>query len=141
MLRRSLLAICLIGSLAQAADTLPADVQHQPPAPAPDAPGRLIFSRDNDASNACDVELYVNREVVATLGPGDRTSLDLPSGQLSLAVAISSAGYCGGRGPDTEQSVLLRPGEARQFAVKVEPDQVFLAPLLDEGQDSSKAWP
>ena len=141
MLRSSLLAICLTGGLAQAAETLPSGVQHQPPAPAPDAPGRLIVSRDKDAPNACDVELYVNREIVATLGPGDRTSLDLPSGQLSLAVAISSAGYCGGQGPETEQSVLLRPGEARQFAVKMEPDQVFLAPLLDEDQDSSKAWP
>jgi hypothetical protein len=102
-----------------------------PPAPAPGGPGRLIFSRDNNAPNACDVELYVNQQVVAKLGPGERTSLDLPSGQLSVAVAISSAGYCGGRGPDSEQSILLGSGETRQFAVMVEPGQVFLAPLLN----------
>ncbi|MBD9424331.1 hypothetical protein IB232_03265 [Pseudomonas sp. PDM15] len=131
MLLRSLIAFCLACGLAQAAETLPRGVQVVPPDPAPGGPGRLIFSRDNNAPNACDVELYVNQQVVAKLGPGERTSLDLPSGQLSVAVAISSAGYCGGRGPDSEQSILLGSGETRQFAVMVEPGQVFLAPLLN----------
>ncbi|HSX72353.1 MAG TPA: hypothetical protein VLF16_15580 [Pseudomonas sp.] len=131
MPRHSLLALCLMSALAQAADTLPPGVHVQPPEPAPGEPGRLILSRDNNAPNACDVELYVNREVAATLGPGGRAALDLPSGELSLAVAISSAGYCGGRGPGPSQSVLLGPGETRQFAIMVEPGQVFLAPLLD----------
>ncbi|WJN57986.1 hypothetical protein [Pseudomonas sp. SO81] len=131
MLLRSLIALCLACGLAQAAETLPRGVQVVPPDPAPGGPGRLIFSRDNNAPNACDVELYVNQQVVAKLGPGERTSLDLPSGQLSVAVAISSAGYCGGRGPDSEQSVLLGSGETRQFAIMVEPGQVFLAPLLN----------
>ncbi|MDG9922854.1 MULTISPECIES: hypothetical protein [unclassified Pseudomonas] len=130
MLRHSLLALCLLGALAQAAEPLPRGVQVMPPDPAPGGPGRLIFSRDNNAPNACDVELYVNQQVVAKLGPGERTSLDLPSGELSVAVAISSAGYCGGRGPEQEQSVLLGSGETRQFAIMVEPGQVFLAPLL-----------
>ncbi|MGQ7957435.1 hypothetical protein ACUTAF_06950 [Pseudomonas sp. SP16.1] len=131
MLRRSLLALCLAGSLAQAADVLPRGVQVVPPNPAPDGPGRLIFSRDNNAPNACDVELYVNRRVVAKLGPGERTSLDLPSGELSVAVAISPAGYCNGRGPGPAQAVLLGSGETRQFAVIVEPGRAFLAPLLN----------
>jgi hypothetical protein len=131
MLLRSLIAFCLACGLAQAAETLPRGVQVVPPDPAPGGPGRLIFSRDNNAPNACDVELYVNQQVVAKLGPGERTSLDLPSGQLSVAVAISSAGYCGGSGPDSEQSILLGSGETRQFAVMVEPGQVFLAPLLN----------
>ncbi len=128
---RSFIAFCLACSLAHAADTLPRGVQVVPPDPAPGAPGRLIFSRDNNAPNACDVELYINQQAVAKLGPGERTSLDLPSGELSVAVAISSAGYCGGLGPGPEQSVLLGSGETRQFAIMVEPGQVFLAPLLN----------
>ena len=131
MSRHSLLALCLLGTLAQAAEPLPRGVQVQPPAPAPGEPGRLIFSRDSNAPNACDVELYVNQQVVAKLGPGERTSLDLPSGELSVAVALSPDGYCAGRGPEAAQSVLLRPGETRQFAIMVEPQQVFLAPLID----------
>jgi hypothetical protein len=131
MLLRSLIVWCLACGLAQAAETLPRGVQVVPPEPTPDGPGRLIFSRDNNAPNACDVELYVNRQVVAKLGPGERTSLDLPSGELSVAVAISSAGYWGGRGPGPEQSVLLGSGETRQFAIVVQPGQVFLAPLLN----------
>ncbi|AEB58021.1 Uncharacterised protein [Ectopseudomonas mendocina] len=115
----------------QANDTRPTAIEQMPPDPVADAPARLIFSRDNNAPNACDVELYVNQQVVARLGPGEQTSLDLPSGELSIAVALSPDGYCGGRGPEVAQSVLLRPGETRQFAVVVEPEQVFLAPVID----------
>ncbi|QTN45245.1 hypothetical protein H7683_20050 [Ectopseudomonas mendocina] len=115
----------------QANDTRPTAIEQMPPDPVAEAPARLIFSRDNNAPNACDVELYVNRQVVARLGPSEQTSLDLPSGELSIAVALSPDGYCGGRGPEVAQSVLLRPGETRQFAVVVEPEQVFLAPVID----------
>ncbi|PKM29106.1 MAG: hypothetical protein CVV08_18065 [Gammaproteobacteria bacterium HGW-Gammaproteobacteria-12] len=123
------LGMCCLG--AQASDALPGGIERMPADPVADAPARLIFSRDNNAPNACDVELYVNQQVVAKLGPGERTSLDLPSGELSVAVAMSPDGYCAGRGPDVAQSVLLLPGETRQFAVMVEPEQVFLAPVID----------
>ena len=116
---------------AQANDGLPKGIEQMPADPVADAPARLIFSRDNNAPNACDVELYVNQQVVAKLGPGKHTSLDLPSGELSVAVAMSPDGYCAGRGPDVEQSIILRPGETRQFDVMVEPGQVFLAPAID----------
>jgi hypothetical protein len=123
------LTICSLG--AQAGDALPTDVEKIPAGPVAEAPGRLMVSRDSNAPNACDIELYVNQQMVAKLGPGEHTSLDLPSGELSVAVALSPDGYCGGRGPDVAQSVLLRPGETRQFAIMVEPQQVFLAPLID----------
>ena len=123
------LGICCWG--AQANETMPSGIVPMPADPVADAPARLIFSRDNNAPNACDVELYVNQQVVAKLGPGDHTSLDLPNGELSVAVAMSPDGYCGGRGPDVAQSVILRPGETRHFAIMVEPEQVFLAPQGD----------
>lgn len=129
-----LIAFALLGLsciAAQAQDILPITIEPTPTDPAADAPARLIFSRDNNAPNACDVELYVNLQVMAKLGPGEHTSLDLPSGELSVAVAISPDGYCGGNGPEITQSILLRPGETREFAVVVEPEQVFLAPRLD----------
>ncbi|MCW1937462.1 hypothetical protein EGJ86_23575 [Pseudomonas sp. o96-267] len=123
------LGICCWG--AQANEAMPSGIVPMPTDPVADAPARLIFSRDTNAPNACDVELYVNQQVVAKLGPGDHTSLDLPSGELSVAVAMSPDGYCGGRGPDVAQSVILRPGETRNFAIMVEPEQVFLAPVDD----------
>lgn len=131
MPRLPLLALCLTCASQLGADPLPRGVHLQPEQPAPGEPGRLIFSRDSQAPNACDVELYVDRRVIATLGPGDRTSLDLPSGPVSVAVALSPAGFCGGRGPGPSQSVLLGPGETRQFAIIVEPGQAFIAPLLN----------
>lgn len=123
------LGMCCWG--AQANEAMPSGIVPMPADPVADAPARLIFGRDNNAPNACDVELYVNQQVVAKLGPGDHTSLDLPSGELSVAVAMSPDGYCGGRGPDVAQSVILRPGETRHFAIMVEPEQVFLAPQDD----------
>jgi len=127
-------ALVLLGLLclgAHASDTLPRGVEHRPPAPAVGAPARLIFSRDNNAPNACNVELYINQQVVAKLGPDERTSLDLPSGELSIAVAMSPDGYCGGRGPGAAQSIVLGPGETRHFAIVVKAEQVFLAPLFN----------
>ena len=129
-----LIAFALLGLFcmaAQARDTQPIAIEPTPTAPVADAPARLIFSRDNNAPNACDVELYIKQQVVAKLGPGEHTSLDLPSGELSVAVAMSPDGYCGGNGPETTQSILLAPGETREFAVVIEPKQVFLAPRLD----------
>ncbi|WP_068830104.1 hypothetical protein [Pseudomonas sp. BMS12] len=130
MPRPLLLALCLIGSTALAGP-LPRGVHHVPKNPALDSPSRLIFTRDNNAPNACDVELYVNQQVMATLGPGKSASLDLPNGPFSIAVAISPKGYCGGQGPGPSQSVLLAPGETRQFAVIVKPGQAFIAPMLN----------
>jgi len=127
----ALIVLVMCCMSAQANDALPDGIEQMPAGPVADAPARLIFSRDNNAPNACDVELYVNQQVVAKLAPGEQTSLDLPNGELSVAVAMSPDGYCGGRGPDVAQSIILRPGETRQFAVMVEPEQVFLAPVID----------
>ncbi|VXC37698.1 conserved exported hypothetical protein [Pseudomonas sp. 8Z] len=104
----------------------------QPPAPVADAPARLIINRDGNAPTACDVELYLNEQVVATLAPNQHTSLDVPSGQMSLAVAISPSGYCGGTGPTVAQSIIVAPGETRQFDVVVKPEQIFLSPRLSD---------
>ena len=127
----ALIVLVMCCMSAQANDALPDGIEQMPADPVADAPARLIFNRDNNAPNACDVELYVNQQVVAKLAPGEQTSLDLPNGELSVAVAMSPDGYCGGRGPDVAQSIILRPGETRQFAVMVEPEQVFLAPVID----------
>lgn len=130
MLRSLLIALTLV-STATLAGPPPRGVHHVPKSPASESPARLIFTRDNNAPNACDVELYVNQQIVGTLGPGKSTSLDLPNGPFSIAVAISPQGYCGGKGPGPAQSVLLTPGETRQFAIIVKPGQAFIAPMLN----------
>lgn len=126
-----LLIACLSCATSMAGTFIPRGVHHVPRAAAPGSPGRLIFSRDSNAPNACDVEIYVNQRLAARLGPGKNTILDLPSGPLSVAVALSSAGYCAGKGPSTAQSVLIAPGETRQFSIRVQPGQVFLAPMFN----------
>ncbi len=126
-----LLIACLSCGASLAGTYIPRGVHHVPRAASADSPGRLIFSRDSNAPNACDVDIYVNQQLATSLGPGKNTMLDLPSGQVSVAVALSSAGYCAGNGPQGAQSVLIAPGETRQFAIRVKPGQVFLAPMLN----------
>ncbi|MGL4318520.1 MAG: hypothetical protein ACRCTL_18135 [Pseudomonas sp.] len=130
-MRYLLLALCLICTTAPAEEALPRGILHVPSNASPDSPGRLIFSRDSDAPNACDVDIYVNQQRVTSLGPGKSTSLDLPSGLINVAVALSSDGYCGGKGPQGTQSVLISPGATRQLAIRVKPGQVLLAPMLN----------
>ncbi|WP_437880293.1 hypothetical protein [Pseudomonas sp. LRF_L74] len=100
-----------------------------PSIPGADGMARLIVDRDENAPNACDVELYIGPDVAATLAPGQSASLDLPNGELSLSASLSRAGYCGGLGPGTPQSIILQPGETRRFKITVQPGQVFLAPV------------
>ncbi len=130
-MRYLLLALCLTCTPVIAEEALPRGIQHIPSDAAPGSPGRLIFSRDSNAPNACDVDIYVNQQIATSVGPGKSTMLDLPSGQVNVAVALSSAGYCGGNGPKGSQSVLIAPGETRQFAIRVKPGQVLLAPMLN----------
>lgn len=125
-----LLALCLACPLALAEIIIPVP-QLTPNEPVPDSPARLVVIRDATAPNACDVELYINQVAVGKMAPGETLSLDVPAGDLSLAVSISQAGYCGGLGPGTPQSVLIRPGQTRQFSITVEPGQAFLAPLSE----------
>lgn len=94
-----LIAPALLGLFcmaAQASDIPPSATEPAPTDPVADAPARLIFSRDNNAPNACDVELYANQQVVAKLGPASKPAW-MPSGELGVAVAMSPDGYCGGR--------------------------------------------
>jgi hypothetical protein len=120
------LALCLHGALALAQE--PAAVLNT--LPASDAMGQLIISRDKNAPNACDVELYIAQRANTALAPGESVTLDVPAGEVVLGVTLSRSGYCAGEGGIQSQSIQVRPGEARRFEVKVDGTGVFLAPLL-----------
>ncbi|MDH4869914.1 hypothetical protein [Pseudomonas sp. BN515] len=102
-----------------------------PPQPVPEAFGELLISRDENAPNACDIELYVQNELVARVAPGQSVSIPVPAGEVSLRVAQHGSGYCAGRFAGNPQSAIIEPGEVRHLRIVQDEHEVFLAPAAD----------
>ncbi|MCY1208659.1 hypothetical protein D9M72_202930 [compost metagenome] len=102
-----------------------------PPQPAPEAFGELLISRDENASNACDIELYVQNELVARVAPGQSVSVPVPAGAVSLRVAQQGSGHCADQFADISQSAIIEPGEVRHLRIVQDEHEVFLAPAAD----------
>jgi hypothetical protein len=136
-LPRSLLGALLTVScsLATAGQPAPTGSGAMAPAtqtPAPDAPARLIVGRDEDGLNACPVDLYVQNQMAAQIAPGDQAVLEVAAGDLALGVAQAGSALCK---PDqaqvSAQSVLLRPGETREYKVMRNASGFFLSPQIE----------
>lgn len=99
--------------------------------PAPDAIGELLVSRDENAPNACDIDLYVQNELVAQIAPGQSVSIPVPAGEVALRVAQNGSGYCAGQFTGSRQSAIIQPGEVRHLRIVQNQHEVFLAPAAD----------
>ncbi|MDH4569441.1 hypothetical protein E8E95_22420 [Pseudomonas sp. BN414] len=100
-----------------------------PRRPVPDAIGELLISRDENSPNACDIDLYVQNELVAKIAPGQSVSIPVPAGEVALRVAQSGSGNCAGLFAGDPQSALFKPGEVRHFRIVQDQHEVFLAPV------------
>lgn len=98
--------------------------------PAPDALGELLVSRDENAANACDIELYVQNELVAQIAPGQSVSIPVPAGEIAVRVAQNGSGYCD-KATGSPQSAIIQPGEVRHLRIVQNQHEVFLAPAAD----------
>lgn len=99
--------------------------------PAPDALGELLVSRDEHAANACDIELYVQNELVAQIAPGQSVSIPVPAGEIAVQVAQNGSGYCSDKATGIPQSAIIQPGEVRHLRIVQNQHEVFLAPAAD----------
>lgn len=99
--------------------------------PAPDALGELLVSRDEAAANACDIELYVQNELVAQLAPGQSISIPVPAGEIAVRVSQNGSGYCSGQATGSPQSAIIQPGEVRHLRIVQNQHEIFLAPAAD----------
>jgi hypothetical protein len=136
-LHRSLLAALFTFScaLANASQSVPmGNGAMAPPAeaPAPDSPARLIVSRGDDGLNACGVDLYIQNQMAAQIPPGDQVVLEVAAGDVALGVAQAGSALCK---PDqaqvSAQSVLLQPGETREYKVMQNASGFFLSPQIE----------
>lgn len=93
---------------------------------------QLIIGRDEKVPNACDVELQLEEKTVAQLQAGDSISLDMPAGTHYLRAKLLAADDCTTDDLASGQSVLLEPGETRQYQVMLDSNALFLAPQLKE---------
>ena len=98
--------------------------------PAPEHMAQLVIGRDRKVPNACAVELFVENKPVAQLPTGESVSLDVPAGTLYLRARLKSAGSCDAAGLASGQSILLEPGETREYQVMLDNNALFLAPQL-----------
>lgn len=92
---------------------------------------QLIIGRDAKVPKACKVELLLEEKPVAQLPAGESVSLDVPAGTHYLRAKLSAVGKCNAVGLASGQSVLLEPGETRQYQVMLDNDALFLAPQLE----------
>ncbi|WP_339412049.1 hypothetical protein [Pseudomonas sp. EA_35y_Pfl2_R5] len=93
---------------------------------------QLIIGRDEKVPETCDVELQLEEKTVAQLQVGDSISLDIPAGTHYLRAKLITAGGCTPDDLASGQSILLEPGESRQYQVMLDNDALFLAPQLQE---------
>ena len=99
--------------------------------PATRAFGELLISRDVNAPDACDIELYVQNELVARVAPGQSVSIPVPAGEVSLRVAQHGSIHCAGQFVGTSQSAIIEPGEVGHLRIVQDEHEVFLAPAAD----------
>lgn len=97
----------------------------------PDALGELLVSRGEMGPNACDIDLYVQNELVAQIAPGQSISIPVPAGEVALRVALKNAGDCAGLGASSQQSAVIAPGEVRHLRIVQNEHEVFLAPAAE----------
>ncbi|AOE84554.1 hypothetical protein [Pseudomonas sp. TCU-HL1] len=97
----------------------------------PDALGELLISHDENVPDACDIDLYVQNELVAQIAPGQSVSIPVPAGEVALRVAPNASGYCAAQPPGIPQSAVIQPGEVRHLRIVQNPHEVFLAPAAD----------
>ena len=100
------------------------------PPPPVDNMAQLVIDRDGKVPSGCEVELRLEERPVGQLAVGGSVSLDLPAGTHYLRARLSAAGACNADGLASGQSVLLNPGETREYRVMLDNDALFLAPLL-----------
>ena len=60
-------------------------------------PGRLTIFRDDGFVGAgCDVVFYIDGQRAAKIGPGQKASFVLPSGEVNLGTGLAESGLCAG---------------------------------------------
>ncbi|MFC5695082.1 hypothetical protein ACFPU0_05845 [Pseudomonas sp. GCM10022186] len=106
-------------------------IMSPPLQPAPDAFGELLVSRDENAPNACDIDLYVQDELVAQIAPGQSVSIPVLAGEVTLRVSPKGSGHCTDQPDSGAQSAIIQPGEIRHLRIVQNEGEVFLAPAAD----------
>jgi hypothetical protein len=126
----------LTGTLALYASFAFAQIINNPGV-AGSSPSVLMITRgDTATTSACDVGIYLKNELAARLMAGESVSFNLPPGETTVALRSLGAGYCSTPMASTKsQSLLLTPGEIKQYRVVQSEQGYYLAPVeLYKGQ-------
>ncbi|MHA6494489.1 hypothetical protein ACX0MV_14730 [Pseudomonas borbori] len=95
---------------------------------APAKMAQLVIGRDAKVPDTCSVELSLEEKPVAELPAGESVKLDVPAGTHYLRAKLAPAEDCNAVGLASGQSILLAPGETREYQLMLDNDALFLAP-------------
>lgn len=101
------------------------------PGAAGGSPSVLMITRgDTATTSACDVGIYLKNELASRLMAGESVSFNLPPGETTVTLRSLGAGYCSAPMASIKsQSLLLAPGEIKQYRVVQSEQGYFLAPV------------
>jgi hypothetical protein len=119
----------LAGALATYASLACAQTINNPSAG--NSPSVVMITRgDTATTSACDVGVYLKNELAARLMAGQSVSFNLPPGETTVTLRSLGTGYCATPMASTKsQSLLLTPGEIKQYRVIQSEQGYFLAPV------------
>jgi hypothetical protein len=92
---------------------------------ATDGDSFIVVTRDiGYVGSGCYAAVFIDGEVAAKLGTGERAHFYVPSGDHVLGTWNTGSGLCGYReGKDRKEvSVSLKPGDTRKFRITINPN-------------------
>jgi len=95
---------------------------------------RLTVFRDTGFVGAgCDVVFYIDGQRVAKVGPGQKASFNVPSGELNLGTGLAESGLCAGAAIKTIPAT-LKAGATKTFRISGDMQGFYLGPYVDYGR-------
>lgn len=94
-------------------------------------PGILMITRgDAYSGSGCDIGLVIQRRLAGTLMAGQSASFNLPPGEIAVSLTSSGPGGCAApMASSVAQSILLTPGEIKQYRIIATEAGYRLAPI------------
>ncbi|MEH3022849.1 MAG: hypothetical protein PGN19_08970 [Pseudomonas oryzihabitans] len=94
-------------------------------------PGILMITRgDAYSGSGCDIGLMIQGRLAGILMAGQSASFNLPPGEVAVSLTSSGPGACAApMASAVSQSILLTPGEIRQYRIIATEAGYRLAPI------------
>lgn len=92
---------------------------------------RLTVFRDAGfVGSGCDVVFYIDGQRAAKIGPGQKASFDVPSGEVNLGTGLAESGLCSGAAIKTMPAT-LKAGKTSTYRISGDMQGFYLGPYVE----------